>query len=1220
MSFSFKSIRPQGLIALVVGLSLTAVLALAVYQLENRTATNDFQRRAESRILALKTGLQEAEADLATVNRLFTVAGQLNREQFRTFVSPLLEEHPHIQNFTFQRLISGAERRQFEAERQHLKPGFTINEVVGSRLLPAAQRAQYRVIDYVEPLQDNLVAFGLDTSMRPEPSRAALRACRTGLPSATRPYMLVHHDMTMWGFVIMAPLYRDRNLSGDPDARCANLIGYTSATFDARELVEDVLKGRRLLNTPGFVVALYAAEAATLEAGALVYRSERPNPDTLPVLTRLVSHLPEDQKSTFEVAGLDWTVVVSATPRSIFKVHLASLLTLLGGMVTSLLASAYMHSLVIRGERARQLHEERLEKLARERAMQDKTLQLEKERAYLRTLFDQAPGFIAILDGPEHTFQIANLAYYDLVGKRHIIGKSVRDALPELDGQGYFELLDHVYATGETYVGRNRAVSLATEDGESVKVRYVDFIYQPMTDAQGKVTAIFVQGNDISLQNAAQSRLEYLAGHDQVTGLPNMQQTLEHLNKMIRSANEEGSLFVMLIDIDRFKLANERFGSSTADAILKIISNRLSSVSSVLQENVLLGRMEANKFLLVLPAHGEESDYLSLIQDIRAAIGAKIDIDGHTLFLTCSIGISRYPADGDSADLLVRYSDIAMCCAKELGSNNFQFYTVQQNERIRERMKIEIAMRSAIERSEFVLHYQPQLDLSTGKIIAVEALIRWNSPELGMLSPNVFIEIAEETGLIIPIGDWVLRTACAQMKAWQRAGFANLHVAVNLSARQFTQNNLAARIRKILEENELDPRHLDLELTESLVMTDVDKAVAVLKELSELGVQLSIDDFGTGYSSLAHLKCFPVDLLKIDRSFIRDIPQNGNDAAITDAIISMAHSLGMRVLAEGVETEIQCEFLARNMCDEIQGFLFSEAMPAEEIEKQLRESRCLPEHLLRERKPERKLLLVDDEPGILSALRRQLRHDGYEIMTASDGASGLEVLAQNKIDVIVSDQRMPGMTGVEFLRKVKTLYPDIVRIVLSGFTELQSVTDAVNEGAIYKFLTKPWDDNQLRGHIAQAFQHKEMADENRRLNLQIRVANQELARANRELEAALLYKQQQIQRREISLDIVREALQRVPMPIIGMDEDRIVAFANAAACELFSGAGAMLGTPIGELIPDLATPMSDDISERNHQVSINDTQFNLVLKRMGHGTQSRGSLIVFTRGGQQWQS
>ncbi|HTH43816.1 MAG TPA: EAL domain-containing protein [Oxalicibacterium sp.] len=1216
---SFRNIRPQGLVALVLGLSLTAVLAIAVHKLESSTVTNDFHRRAESRILALKTGLQDAEADLVTVSRLFAVAGPLSRDQFRSFVSPLLKAHPHVRNFTFQRLISAAVRPEFEAERRRLDPGFAITEVVDYKLVPAAKRAQYRVIDYVEPFQENMASFGLDASTRHEQSQAALRACRTGLPSATRPYTLVHHDLTMWGFVILAPLYRQGSMPDDPDARCANLVGYVSAIFDAQKLVENALERRRLLHTPGFAVAIYAAGWPVTDN--LVYRSEGPKPGALPVLARLVNRLPEDQRSTFEVAGLDWTVVVSAVPRSILKVHLASLLTLLGGILTSVLASAYMQSLVVRAERARQLNEERLEKLAREQAMRDRNLQLEEERAYLRTLFDQAPGFIAVLDGPAHVFQIANCAYYELVGKRDIIGKSVRDALPELEGQNVFELLDHVYATGETFVDRNRAVALVSDDEASAKTRHIDFICQPMTDAHGRVTAIFVQGNDISLQNAAQRKLEYLAGHDQVTGLPNGQQMLEHLKQMIGQAKEEdGSLYVMLIDIDRFKSANERFGSSAAAAILKIVAERLSSIFSVMQEKLLLGRLEGNKFLLIVPIQGEESGYLSVIQDIRAAIGTKIDIDGHTLFLTCSIGIAKYPADGDSADALAQYADIAMYCAKELGNNNFQFYTAQQNERIRERLKIEVAMRSAVERSEFVLHYQPQLDLSTGQIIAMEALIRWDSPELGMLSPNAFIEIAEETGLIVPIGDWALCTACAQMKAWQRAGFGTLRVAVNLSARQFAQENLAARIREILKENALDPRYLDLELTESLVMTDVDKAVAVLKELSELGVQLSIDDFGTGYSSLAQLKRFPVNLLKIDRSFIRDIPQNGNDAAIADAIISMAHSLGMRVLAEGVETEVQCEFLARNMCDEIQGFLFSKAVPAEQIEVLLRESRCLPEHLLRERKPERKLLLVDDEPGILSALRRQLRLDGYKIMTACDGASGLEVLAQTKIDVIVSDQRMPGMTGVEFLRKVKTLYPDTVRIVLSGFTELQSVTDAVNEGAIYKFLTKPWDDNQLRGHIAHAFQHKEMADENRRLNLQVRVANQGLASANRELETALLYKQQQIQRREISLDIVREALQHVPMPIIGLDEDQIIAFANGAACELFDSAGAMLGTPIAELIPVLANPMPEDISEQSHEVGINGTQFNIVSRRMGQGTQSRGSLIVFTRGEQQWQS
>jgi len=382
------------------------------------------------------------------------------------------------------------------------------------------------------------------------------------------------------------------------------------------------------------------------------------------------------------------------------------------------------------------------------------------------------------------------------------------------------------------------------------------------------------------------------------------------------------------------------------------------------------------------------------------------------------------------------------------------------------------------------------------------------------------------------------------------------------------------------------------------VMTDVERAIDVLNQLKALGVKLSIDDFGTGYSSLSYLKQFPIDVLKIDRSFIREISQHSNDAAISDAIISMAHSLGIQVIAEGVETEAQCEFLSRNMCDEIQGFLFSPALPADEMELLLKEGRRLPEHLLRLHKRPRTLLLVDDEPNILAALKRLMRGAGYRIVTAGSGRDGLEVLAKQNVDVIVSDQRMPGMTGVDFLRTVKTMYPDTVRIVLSGFTELQSVTDAVNEGAIYKFLTKPWDDAQLREHIEEAFQHKEMADENRRLGLEVRAANYGLAQANRQLEEVLRQKQLQIKNDGITLGIVREALQHVPLPMIGLDEEDVVAFANAAAMELFKSPALRLGS---EAVEDGETCVAE----------LHGASFEVVSRSMGRGTQSRGRLITF---------
>jgi EAL domain-containing protein (putative c-di-GMP-specific phosphodiesterase class I) len=317
-------------------------------------------------------------------------------------------------------------------------------------------------------------------------------------------------------------------------------------------------------------------------------------------------------------------------------------------------------------------------------------------------------------------------------------------------------------------------------------------------------------------------------------------------------------------------------------------------------------------------------------------------IEGHEFFITCSVGVATYPTDGDSAESLTRYADIAMYRAKELGRNMFQFYTTEMNERTLDRLKIENDLRRALERDEFVLHYQPQLSLSTGKIIGMEVLLRWNHPTQGMVPPGRFIGLAEDMGLIVPIGAWVLRTACLQTMAWHRAGWTGLRVAVNLSPRQFTQYSLVQSIADLLEETGMDPQWLELELTEGTVMHDVDHAIEVLRNLKALGVQISIDDFGTGYSSLSYLRRFPIDVLKIDQSFVRELSTDKDDAAIVRTIITLAHSLRLQVIAEGVETTAQLNFLRAEGCDMMQGYYYSRPVGTAEFEELLRLDRRLP--------------------------------------------------------------------------------------------------------------------------------------------------------------------------------------------------------------------------------------------------------------------------------------
>ncbi|NMM27633.1 MAG: EAL domain-containing protein [Glaciimonas sp.] len=557
----------------------------------------------------------------------------------------------------------------------------------------------------------------------------------------------------------------------------------------------------------------------------------------------------------------------------------------------------------------------------------------------------------------------------------------------------------------------------------------------------------------------------------------------------------------------------------------------------------------------------------------------------------------------DDAGILAKYADS--------DRSNYQFFFSELNENMLERAVLEHTLHLAIAGNQLLLHYQPLVDLQTGKLVSLEALVRWEHPELGLIAPDRFIPIAEESGLIGAIGEWVLRRACQDMRSWLDEGLADFRVAVNVSPRQFRDAQLADKVEDLLAEMRLDPHMLSLEITEKVLMQDSSSSENILRQLKMLEVDLILDDFGTGYSSLSYLKRFPFDRVKIDRSFISDIEANQDGAAIAKTIISMAHSLGIKVVAEGVENAAQCNFLRRNRCDEMQGFLISHPLPKAEIGVFLRDGFSLPEHAFGDvKQSSRTLMLVDDEPNILTALKRLLRRDGYQILTANSGAEGLALLEDKAVDVIVSDQRMPGMMGVDFLRAAKEKYPDTVRIVLSGYTELKSVTDAINEGAIYKFLTKPWEDNQLRGHIAEAFRRKEVEDENRRLNIEVQTVNQELAAANRQLGMVLKQKQQKIARNEISLDIVREVLEYLPLPIIGLDDQAVVVFVNAASTAFFSRMGLMPGCDLAYALPSLSEAIHDMTEDLASVVEIGGTWFSVTCRSMGAQSQSRGRLIT----------
>lgn len=482
-------------------------------------------------------------------------------------------------------------------------------------------------------------------------------------------------------------------------------------------------------------------------------------------------------------------------------------------------------------------------------------------------------------------------------------------------------------AAGGSY---DEVVRVVRPDGTMRWVRDRAF---PVRDADGKPYRIAGIAEDITERRESEERLIYLAHYDALTNLPNRLLFYDRLGHAIALARRNQWIVgVMFIDVDRFKYVNDTLGHAIGDRLLQKVSERL--IKAVRSEDTI-GRLGGDEFAVVLSNLGAPQDAEAVAHKIIQSIDDPFQLDGGEVYVTASIGITLYPIDGLDQDTLLKNADLAMYRAKEEGRNTYARYFPDMNRQNAGRLDMQAMLRRALERKEFVVYYQPRVNVQTNHIVGAEALIRWNSPELGFVSPEEFIPIAEEIGLIVPIGEWVLRTACAQNAAWQAAGYTPLLMSVNFSARQFREKNLAETIVKVLDETGLQAHYLDLEITESLIMSHANSTLALLQKLHRLGVGFSIDDFGTGYSSLAYLKRFPVQSLKIDKSFVRDLISDADDAAIVSAIVAMAKSLKLKVIAEGVETKGQLDYLSTLYCNEYQGYYFSRPVPAATLVKYL---------------------------------------------------------------------------------------------------------------------------------------------------------------------------------------------------------------------------------------------------------------------------------------------
>jgi len=538
------------------------------------------------------------------------------------------------------------------------------------------------------------------------------------------------------------------------------------------------------------------------------------------------------------------------------------------------------------------------------------------------------PGFLAARAGKvisEITFRNEFYAFEDVIVDRNLLATYI----PLRQNQNEpVEAVFELYSDVTELVNKIEATQYQIVSGVFVALATLYlFLYVIVKRADN----IIKRHEEVRLLHEREMR--HQAYHDSLTGLPNKSKFSEQLRESINRSVRSGQQFaLMFVDLDRFKIINDSMGHDAGDQLIRIAGERLSSLT---REKDILFRWGGDEFTIILENIDNLDDVSTIAERIIKGMSSPISIARQELVITTSTGIAVYPNDSDSAEALIKNADAAMYHAKGSGRNRYEFYTPEMNARAKERLELESGLQKALQNEEFILHYQPKYGASTQKLVGVEALLRWQHPSYGLVMPDRFIPALEENGLINAVGEWVLRTACAQNKMWQEQGFAPVTVSVNISAVQFRSPQLIDSVARVLDETQLESRYLELELTESMFISNTEAAINTMYRLKDLGVSLSIDDFGSGYSSLSYLKRFPVDYLKIDRSFIKDIENSNKDAAITNAITVLAHSLNMKIVAEGVESQGQLDYLKSQGCQELQGFLFSRPVPAQEISELL---------------------------------------------------------------------------------------------------------------------------------------------------------------------------------------------------------------------------------------------------------------------------------------------
>lgn len=909
--------------SVVAGVIITAALTALVLQKEIQRHKTLFAAQSQLINDTVSQQLSATDEVVRSLARLFQVSTRVDADQFRTFSNDVLARDPFIRSISYLRLVEDRNRNDFE--RQMRKDGavtFSITERRQDRYGPAARRERYFPIVFNESVNPSVVReIGVDMLSEGDAGHAMSWAIDTARPVASAASRQVHDDAP---YTVFQAIYSGSGIPGEIGQRRRTVTGLVAVRVASRELLawipaEDQLEASLTMSPLGGDGPIETLAAFQDPAGRARHRG---------------TILSLEFGRTSEVGGRQVELRIRKPVRwHDLDLRPAGGAALVGVVITWLLV-ALAKGVVFRTRALEQRNEE----VERQVASRTRELAIEKDRA-LVTLESIGDGVIT-------TDANGRIEYLNPVAER--LSAWTNDMASGRPVAEVFRLLEE-----STRKPVDDPVAVCLREARSVRVSgevvlvsrngnhvAVDHSAAPIRDREGRrVIGAVLVFQDVSHARRVVQEMAYQATHDALTGLPNRHLLMDRLEQALTRSPWHGRIVaVMFVDLDHFKSVNDTLGHDVGDELLRQVAERLTQ--SVRAGDTVC-RLGGDEFVVLLTDIASRDDVAHLAAKIIGRLDEPYRLGGQEYYCSASAGVGL-TQEHTSAFSLLKNADTALYRAKDSGRSNYQFYSAEMNQHAIKLIQVQTALRHANERNELVLHYQPQVDLQTGRIIGAEALLRWNHPAKGMVPPLEFIPVAEESGLIVPIGEWVLAEVCRQTRRWQVAGLPRIRMAVNISGRQFQQGALVRHIETVLNETGLEPGDLELELTESILVKDSDAAVAVCRELQAMGVRFSIDDFGTGYSSLSYLKRFPVTTLKVDRSFISPLPGNASDAAICRAIVAMGHTLNATVIAEGVETEAQLSLLRQQGVDAAQGYLFSPATPAKEFADLLRRGSIEP--------------------------------------------------------------------------------------------------------------------------------------------------------------------------------------------------------------------------------------------------------------------------------------